>query len=307
MNANKVDLSVIIPCFNQGEFILDAISSVETCVEPVYEIIIINDGSTEPLTKKVLNSLKAKGYTVIDQNNQGLAKARNRGIELANGRYILPLDADNKVRARYITQGIEILDSHPEVGVFFGVPELFGDNGFIKWDIPGFNIDKILTQNYIDACAVFRKVVWKDCGGYDSKMPIQGWEDWDFWLSTVEKGWKFHFTTEILFDYRVRVGSMISFCNLPENRKTLLRYLCTKHIDLYAANLVNIIVEKDFAYWSQRTHLQKIQSEVAAIPNIQSELAALQMSKFWKLRTAWLRIKKNSWFGLLGGAIRYHL
>src|SRR5437899_68511 len=95
-------VSVIIPCFNHGEFLMDAVHSVEECARTLYEIIIVNDGSTDPPTVQLLKDLEEKGYNIINQNNQGLAAARNNGIAAATANYILPLDADNKIRPEYI-------------------------------------------------------------------------------------------------------------------------------------------------------------------------------------------------------------
>ncbi|MCT7949159.1 glycosyltransferase [Ancylothrix sp. C2] len=253
-NYSDIAVSVVIPCYNQGEYILDALSSVQSCNEPVYEVIIVNDGSTEALTLKVLSYLKDKGYLVIDQKNQGLAAARNNGIKMAKGRYILPLDADNKIRANYIPKGIEVLDKYPEVGVVYGNAELFGDKTGI-WEFPDFDVNRMIMGNFIDACAVIRKSMWEDCGGYDSKIPDKlGYEDWDLWLGAIEKGWKFYHVSQVLFDYRFREGSMVSRCNVPENRRQLIRYIYSKHIGLFAANFINVAADKEYAFLSQEAY-----------------------------------------------------
>ncbi len=245
---NEIALSVIIPCYNQGEFILDAISSVEECLEDVWELVIVNDGSTEPLTLQTLDYLKKQGYCIIEQTNQGLAAARNQGIAAARGRYILPLDADNKIRPDYITKAIEILDKLPEVGVVYGNAECFGEQTGV-WEVPDFELNRLLCGNYIDACAVFRKAVWQQCGGYDSHIPEQlGFEDWDFWLSAAENGWQFYRIPQVLFDYRVRARSMVSACSIPENRRKLVRYICAKHRKLYTTDsrFADVIAQKEF-------------------------------------------------------------
>ncbi|MBF2066004.1 MAG: glycosyltransferase, partial [Calothrix sp. C42_A2020_038] len=261
----KIELSVIIPCYNQGKYIIEAISSTEQCVKPIYEIIIVNDGSTEELTLEILKDLQNKRYKIINQNNQGLAQARNNGIKAAQGNYILALDADNKIRTNYIIKGVEILNEYPDVGVVYGNSEFFGERHEIC-EVPDFNIDKLLLGNYIDACAVFRKQVWSDCNGYDYKMPVQGYEDWDLWLSAVEKGWNFYHIPEVTFDYRVRSDSMASFCNIPENRQALIYYICKKHANLYTDKLADVIAAKDFALLNQQiisgsfhTQLQQLQ------------------------------------------------
>ena len=90
-------ISIVIPCYNHGQYIDEAIISVEEYKNKDYEIIIINDGSTDNFTNIRLEELKEGGYNVIVQKNQGLGKTRNNGIKIANGKYILPLDADNKI------------------------------------------------------------------------------------------------------------------------------------------------------------------------------------------------------------------
>ncbi|WP_254566307.1 glycosyltransferase [Oscillatoria sp. HE19RPO] len=270
---SKIAVSVIIPCYNQGEFVLEAIASVESCQDPVYEILIVNDGSTSPVTQKVLNYLQEKGYQVINQSNQGLAAARNTGIKKAQGRYILPLDADNKIKPAYITEAVEILDEQPEVGVVYGNAELFGEKTGIV-EVPDFDINRLVAGNYIDACAVFRRTVWQDCGGYDSQIPQKlGYEDWDFWLGVAEKGWQFHHVSEVMYEYRFRANSMVSACNIPENRRELFRYICSKHIGLYATNFANIFAQKE----CERLEEQEKNEEIAAnLSKTEVKLAVLR-------------------------------
>jgi glycosyltransferase involved in cell wall biosynthesis len=88
----SIRVSVIIPCFNDGEFLEKAIASVQACPDPIYEIIIVNDDSTDPFTLEVLSRLRSRGYHIIDRKNQGPAAAsRNTAIRAAVGNYILPL------------------------------------------------------------------------------------------------------------------------------------------------------------------------------------------------------------------------
>ena len=256
--TQPVALSIIIPCYNQGEFLLDALSSVQACLDPVYEVIIVNDGSNDPLTINLFSYLKEQEYTILDQQNQGLSSARNNGIAKASGRYILPLDADNKIRPDYILKSIEILDHHPEIGVVYGKPEWFG--GLERsWEMPEkFDPNQLILGNYIDACAVYRRSLWEDCGGYDANMPVAALEDWDFWLSAVERGWKFHYIPEVLFDYRVRANSMAAKCDLPENRRRLLKYICTKHARLYRTSFPEMISDRELRIGQLEEHSNRL-------------------------------------------------
>ncbi|WP_246260021.1 glycosyltransferase family 2 protein [Oxynema aestuarii] len=259
----EIQVSVIIPCFNQGEYLLEAIASVESCQDSVWEIVIVNDGSTDEKTQKVLSYLKQQGYRIIDSDNRGLAAARNLAIEQANGDYILPLDSDNRIKAEYIPRSLEILEDSPEIGIVYSWAEIFGEENGIR-EVPPFDINRLMRGNYIDACAVFRKAVWQDCGGFDSQIPEQlGYEDWDFWLGAAEKGWQFACIEEALFEYRFRPDSMVSRCNIPENRKQLFRYICAKHIGLYASNFANVFAEIECDKLKEEEKVEDLEERLA--------------------------------------------
>ncbi len=202
-------VSVVVPCFNHGEFLPEAVASVTDIKRDDIELIVVDDGSTDERTRKEMDLLIARGINVIRQENKGLAAARNTGIRASKGKYILPLDADNHLRAGYIEHGIRILDANPQVGVVYGDAEYIGTRTG-RWQVGPFERDQLLKWNYIDACAIYRRSVWEENRGYDGTMPIQGLEDWDFWLRTLKQGWKFEYVPEILFDYRVAKESMIT-------------------------------------------------------------------------------------------------
>lgn len=202
-------LSVIIPCFNHGEFLPEAVASVTNTWRDDIELIVVDDGSTDERTCKEMDALVAQGIRVVRQENQGLAAARNAGILAARGEYILPLDADNRLRPGYIEHGIRILDANPDFGVVYSDAQYMGTRTD-RWRVGPFDRDRLLEWNYIDACAVYRRSIWEQNNGYDGTMPVQGLEDWDFWLGALEHGWQFAYVPEILFDYRVVPQSMIT-------------------------------------------------------------------------------------------------
>jgi len=255
----NIVVSVVIPCYNQGQYVLEAIASVQSCQDRVYEIIVVNDASSDPVTRQVLAYLREKGYTVIDsQTNRGLAEARNIGIRHAKGKYILPLDADNKIRGHYITRSIEVLDRYPQIGIVYGNAEFFGDKTGV-WEVEEFDINSMAACNAIDACAVYRKAVWEDCGGYDPNIPDRlGYEDWDLWLGAAKRGWQFHHLHETVFDYRFRQTSMVSGCNVPENRKRLFEYICAKHIELYATNFAMLFADKEAEALAEKNKVEEL-------------------------------------------------
>lgn len=206
----KGKVSIVIPCYNQGELLLETLASIEKFRnDHLAEVIIVNDGSTDHTTVQILGELDANKYTVLHQPNQGLGKARNAGIEMARSEFILPLDSDNLIRGAYLDRGVALLIENPDVGVVYGDAEYFGERTG-RWRVPEFDWILMVKMNSIDACALYRKCVWESVRGYDEKMPRMGWEDWDYWMRVALRGWKFMHLDEIAFDYRVRCGSMIS-------------------------------------------------------------------------------------------------
>lgn len=201
-------VSIITPCFNHGQYLEDAINSIPYN-KLGYEIehIIINDGSTDEDTIKKITEINDTHIKVIHQDNQGLAAARNAGIAIALGKYIIPLDADNKLHENYLIKAIEILENDIAIDVVYGDMYAFENETWINR--PGeFDIVKILTNNYIDACAVFRKACYQKFGLYDGNK-LYGYEDWDMWINLYFKGARFHYLKDIGFWYRVTNMSML--------------------------------------------------------------------------------------------------
>lgn len=199
-------VSVVIPCYNQGVYLDEAVISVLEQSWQDLEIIIVNDGSTDGETVDILSFYERPRTRVIHTENRGLAAARNAGIAEARGAYILPLDADDRIGKEYLEKGVTVLESRPDVGIVYCLAEKFGaDNG--AWNSPRFSLRRMLLGNLIFCSALFRREDWERTGGYDPGM-ASGWEDWDFWLSLLELGRGVYRIPEVLFHYRVKEVSM---------------------------------------------------------------------------------------------------
>lgn len=225
-----IKVSIVIPCFNQGIYLQDALAGYQPLAD-WYEIIIVNDGSTEPATLIALNDYRAKGCFIIDQQNQGLAAARNTGISHAKGRYIMLLDADNVVFPAFIEAAAKVLDDSPATAVVYSDAEYFGAKDG-KWLVGEFNLQKLMIENYIDACAMVRRSVFDELGGYDTEMKNikSGWEDWEMWLRIAFSGKGFHYLPIVGFRYRVNADSMIGgIANSYQVRNELNNYLHKKY------------------------------------------------------------------------------
>jgi glycosyl transferase family 2 len=257
--SGAVDLSVIIPCYNQGQFLVDAVASVERTASERCEVLIVNDGSTQPRTLEVLDSLRQAGYRIIDQPNAGLAAARNRGIRAARGRYILPLDSDNRLALGYVEAAVAVLDAKPEVGVVYGDRLDFGlRSGRAK--VPEFDLTRLLWWNFIDACAVYRREIWEACGGYDAAAnPL---EDWEFWIAAAKRDWHFHRLPHVTLEYRVRPDSMLARADFAV-LSSIWKYVRRKHRALYEEHLSDVLIAGHtqlLEAWDETASLKKAMS-----------------------------------------------
>ena len=242
MKAKNPIVSIIIPCFNHGKYINEAINSIDiNKVNYPLEIIIVDDGSTDENTKNEINQLITKGFHVIKQENGGPAKARNTGIAASSGKYILPIDADNKIKPEYINKSVPILETK-EYDIVYAKPIFWNEHKKVKrkFKVKPFDELSYVTGNFADACAIFCRYVWEKNNGYDERIPFYGFEDWEFWINAGSKGFKFKFINEYLYYYRILENSVISSYKDEEKIIINQRYIAQKHSDLYLEKLVKL-------------------------------------------------------------------
>ena len=226
-----VKVSVIIPCYNQGHYLKDAVNSVLSSTFRDYEIIIVNDGSTDS-SAKYIDELDYPNLIKIDQPNQGVVKARNNAILRASGPYILPLDADDKISASYIESAVNSLEQDKDLGIVYCDAEFFGDKQG-KWNLPKFSMKCMLRSNMIFVSAFFRKEDWEKVNGYDEAME-SGLEDWEFWISILSLGRKTYRIPAVHFYYRQQMDSRsIKLHANVEQSKRLYAQVYLKHKNFY--------------------------------------------------------------------------
>jgi len=250
---NKIIFSIIIPCYNYGRFISDAVNSVLSSTFQDFEIIVVNDGSTDPYTLKVLNTLKNPRLKIIHQENKGLPAARNAGIKMSKGRYIVCLDADDLIEATYLEKAFWIFETNKKIGVVSSLLQTFGNESSI-WPPEDFlNPLRLLKENAIHSASAFRKVCWEQVGGYTETL--KGYEDWEFWIKIIKKGWKIYLIPEILFYYRKHSGSMLLQSNQYHNQ--LITFIRNKHPDIFTSHKR---IELLFQYLPDALRSQKLRS-----------------------------------------------
>jgi glycosyltransferase involved in cell wall biosynthesis len=252
-------VSVIMPCFNHGEFLPEAVGSVKNIKRDDIELIVVDDGSTDERTRKEIDELCKQGIKVIRQDNKGPAAARNVGIRASQGEYLFPLDADDHLRCGWINHGIGILESDPGVGVVYGDAQCFGTRTH-RWQVGPFDADRLLDWNFIHASALYRRSVWEQNSGYEETRLVQGLEDWDFWLGALEHGWRFAYVTEVFFDYRQAEQSMST--RAAPFKDQIREFVARKHGVLYRQAFLSLLNERQSVRWNLRNLSKLVKSRL---------------------------------------------
>lgn len=226
-------ISVVIPCYNHAHFVVEAMESVLNQTFEDLECIIIDDGSTDNSKEIILDYIKRDNrFKYFFQENAGLSNARNKGISLSSGMYILPLDSDDKIGSNYIEKCFKTLESSLEVKIAYGEGFCFGDS-VKKWDLNNYNFEDLLYKNMIHCTGLYRKEDWKKVGGYDVNLK-EGLEDWEFWIHILKSGGTAIKLKDCKFFYRIKKNSMIKDLVLNNSYGYASRlYIFNKHYDKY--------------------------------------------------------------------------
>lgn len=267
---NNFSVSIIVPCYNQAQYLSETLDSVLAQTYFNWECIIVNDGSpdnTEEVAK--LYCEKDIRFKYLFKINGGLSSARNAGIKASSGEFILPLDSDDLIGSTYLEKAIDRFRKYAETKLVYCKAELFGEMTG-EWKLPDYNYNSILFENMIFCSAVFKRKDFNETIGYNENM-VQGFEDWDFWLSLLNKSDVVFQIPEICFFYRKKENSMTQ-CITKEDGAALNKQLVLNHREKYEKFLPEII--------GLKFH-ENQQKEI--IINLSNELINIRSSKAYRL------------------------
>lgn len=233
-------VSVVIPCYNLGAYLDEAVESVLAQSYDEVEILIVDDGSTDPATRHLFASYQRPRTRILRTKNQGLAAARNLGIREARGRYVSCLDAADVFKPTFLQRTVEALESDRSAAFASCWLTAFGESEF-SWNPSTCDFPHLLAEDTVCTAALIRREALLDLGGFDIRMPIPGYADWDLAISLVERGWCGVIIPEYLFRYRIRPGSMSASWTTPHNHAVLMQYLVRKHADSYRQQLPGVL------------------------------------------------------------------
>lgn len=254
--------AVVIPCYNHGRFLPEALASVRDQRYPHVECVVVDDGSTEPQTLRVLGQVRDSGVRVIRQDNQGLAAARNTGVLATDVPFFVPLDADDRLDPNFIAKLLPKLVADPTLGYCYSHAQFFGDSAG-RWECPPYDPQRLLVENLSVATAVVRRAAYDQAGGYSRDM-VYGFEDWDFWIALLSLGYAGCCVPELLFHYRKHAsGSMLS--ETQKRRAEMVHKMIEHHRPLFALSLEASLTSKDALFFQAHTDAWRLRQRVVQV------------------------------------------
>lgn len=233
-------VSIIVPCYNKADYLADALDSVLNQTYSNWECIIINDGSPDA-TASIANDYLTKDnrFKYYYQENQGVSLARNNGIKLSTGDYILPLDADDIIESTFIEKAINHFELYPLTKLVYSRYDTIGlETGEAK--VSNYCYDELLWTCMIPNSSVFRRDDFYKTKGYNPEMK-SGYEDWDFLLSFLNKDSIVFRLNEILYHYRKTDNSRNDSANKQSD--LLFIQIYRNHKELYEPFAERVIID----------------------------------------------------------------
>lgn len=219
-------VAVVIPCFDDGATIGEAVESLRH--EEPHELVVIDDGSTDPATLRALDDLDAARIRVLRQENGGLSAARMAGVRATTAPYVYPLDADDLLVPGTLAVLADALDADPEAKLAWGDVEIFGDFEGRVAGARSFDPWQLTYVSEIPVASLLRRDALLEAGGWQ----LRGYEDWDLWLTFAERGWRGAYVGRPVIRHRQHghrlVASMLAtfdeqYAGLRERHLTLFR------------------------------------------------------------------------------------
>jgi glycosyltransferase involved in cell wall biosynthesis len=233
-------VAVIVPVFDAGTLLRRALRSVAEQTLAPREIIVVDDGSTDPVTRAALDEVaRQPGVALRRTSNRGPAAARNLAIEHATAPLILPLDADDHLAPTFLERTVPLLSEHRELDVVHTWVGLVGRHRGV-WRTGEFALPALLARCTVHVTSLFRRTLWDRVGGFDPTFTT-GAEDWDFWISAAASGARAAGVPEVLTYYHRGPDSRERAARARGTSRDLMAKLATKHRRLYETHLTDAL------------------------------------------------------------------
>ena len=231
--AGEARIAVIVPCFDDGAVLGDALSSIEEG-EPV-EVVVVDDASVDGNTLDTLAQLERDGHRVLrHERNGGVAAARMTGLAATSAPFVFPLDADDMAQPGSLGAMADRLEATPEAGVCFGDYLEFGESSLVRAVPDWLDPFRIAYTNEYPVSAMFRRSLLQRVGGWRSDPGKVTFEDWDVWMRLAELGERGVHLGRGVITYRRRLHGERLLQRGKRNHKAIYRRLRADHQALFA-------------------------------------------------------------------------
>ncbi|MGE4053869.1 MAG: glycosyltransferase [Vicinamibacterales bacterium] len=264
-------VSVIVTCFNLGQYLCEAVNSLLAQTFDDFEIVIVDDGSTDDETRGVLDRWNCPGTRLIrSPENRGLPTAKNLGLRHTTGEYVCMFDADDRAHPELLSRSVKALDADPSLAFVSHWLQAFGDDTSV-WSRSDCGFPALLHHNRVNGAALVRRSAIEAVGGFDESFR-EGGEDWDLWIALVERGFRGRVLPQALYEYRRRVGSMSRLMDLEQMHPDLCRRLAAKHETSYRVHIHSLRRrrERALAALQSAVHHMDIEVHDRLVPELQS-------------------------------------
>ena len=252
--------SFVVTCHNLGAYLEETLDSLDAQSVQDFEVVIVNDGSTDGETCRLLAALERPRTAVVHTERRGLPGARNLGVTHTTGALLAMVDADDLLEPTYLERSLTALDAAPGAAFASHWLRAFGDEHW-EWTPADCTVPALLQTNTVNGAALVRREMFERLGGFDETM-TDGCEDWEFWIRAVAAGFSGVIVPEFLFRYRRRADSMSRLMEAAPGTPGLLRQIIDRHPEVFLDHLDNLLARAD------------------------GELAALS-TNLWRLDEAW--------------------
>jgi peptidoglycan/xylan/chitin deacetylase (PgdA/CDA1 family)/GT2 family glycosyltransferase/SAM-dependent methyltransferase len=253
--SDMTGIAVVIPCYNLGRTVEEAVESVEQQARPAAELVIVDDGSDDVYTRQILARLERRGISLTRTPNRGVAAARNLGVALTSAPYLVLLDADDALEPAYLERLGGVLDARADLDFVTCAIQAFGDAEY-TWSPPPCTWVDTLVKGGPHISTMFRRALWERVGEFDERLP--GYEDTDFWLSAIEAGSQGVVLDEPLLRYRVRSGSRYHRAIGPRRFLPAMEAIYRKHWPAMERSWREVLLAKDAFVRHQRAHQRSL-------------------------------------------------
>ncbi len=220
-----------MPCYNQAKYIGEAIDSVLSQTFTNWDLIIVDDGSTDDSYSTMKEYAdRDERITCLRQANAGPSKARNQGAKNAKGKYLLFFDSDDILAPTYLEQGIHYMEANDECAVFYPRVKYFGsrnDEELVRYT----SYKDLLCKSSILCTSIIRKKDFDRIEGFDETM--RGFEDWELFIRLLYHNDIVHQSSDILFYYRMHREEGSINAQAIRNSDQLTAYIYDKNRTIY--------------------------------------------------------------------------